>query len=136
MPDSSYSGFAYREYKGSVNGGTDTISRVFSVKSNGDRVYVELKNGPGWLTDTGAIQPNGKPAVEITVPFKTYEARRLALTISAYIYNWELLRMAAQRQQISSFSPFTLSPTAEGFGTMESNDQSIEEPNHDNLITP
>ena len=115
-------GFTYREYKGSANGGTDVISRVFSVKAKGDRIYVELKNGPGKLTNTGAIQPNGRPAAEITIPFKTYEAQRLALEVLAYLHAWDVMRLGAQRELISGFPPYLLSPPPLGDDPAESID--------------
>ncbi len=79
------SGFAYQEYMGSVNDGTDVVSRVLSVKAKGNHVYVELRNGPGLLTNTGKIQPHGEPEAAITIPFNTYEARRLAGEVLAYL---------------------------------------------------
>jgi len=108
--------FTYREYKGSANGGTDAISRVLSVKAKGDRVYFELKNSPGQLTNTGAIQPNGKPTAKITIPFKTYEARRLAGEALAYLQAWDVMRLAAQQESISGLPPYALTPpTLDGF---------------------
>ena len=103
-------GFAYQEFKGSVNDGTEVISRVFSVKAKGDRVYVELKNGPGRLTNSGAIQPNGKPAAEITILFKTHESRRLATEVLAYLQAWDVIRLAAHREVISGLPPYLLAP--------------------------
>ncbi|MGD8856966.1 MAG: hypothetical protein PVG33_11595, partial [Chloroflexota bacterium] len=102
--------FAYQEYKGSANGGVDAISRVFSVKTKGGRVYVELKNGLGRLTHTGAIQPNGKPAAEITIPLETYDARRMAVEVLAYLRAWDTLRLAAHRESVSGLPPYLLSP--------------------------
>ncbi len=116
-------GFAYREYKGSANDGTEVISRTLSVKAKGDRVYMELRNGPGRLTNTGAIQPDGKPAAEIMIPFKTHEVRRLALETLAYMQAWDVVRLAAHCESVSGLPTYLLSPLPlDGFSADPSND--------------
>ena len=87
-------GFNYREYKGTPpKNGQPATSRVLSVAVKGDNVYVELKSGPGKLTPTGAITPNGPAKVEVNVTFKLYEARRMATAVLAYLHAWDVLRM-------------------------------------------
>jgi hypothetical protein len=109
--------FSYREYKGTPprNGGR-AISRILSVAVKDDNVYVELKSGPGKLTPTGAITPNGKPQVEVNVGFKGHEAQRLAATILAYIRAWDVHRIMCHHQLVSSPAPYLLVP-AEAMGT-------------------
>ena len=87
-------GFAHKEYKGTPpqNGGT-AVSRVLSIAVKGENVYIELKTGPGKLTNTGAITPNGPAIAEVNVGFKLYEARRMAASVLAYIHAWDVMRM-------------------------------------------
>lgn len=110
-------GVSHKEYKGSVkeqpNGRKEVTSRVLSLQVKEDRVYFELKRGPGKLTNTGAIQPDGKAAVELTVPFKHYEAQRLALTVLAYLQAWDVVRLLTHRQSASPFPAYEAAPAAE-----------------------
>ncbi|MCB9005785.1 MAG: hypothetical protein H6656_00095 [Ardenticatenaceae bacterium] len=86
--------FNYREYKGTrPKNGQPATSRVLSIAVKGDNVYVELKSGPGKLTPTGAITPNGPAKVEVNVTFKLYEARRMGTAVLAYLHAWDVLRM-------------------------------------------
>lgn len=107
-------GFSHKEYKGttphhpaSPNGGT-AVSRVLSIAIKGENVYVELKTGPGKLTRTGAITPNGPARVEVNVGFKLYEARRMAASVLAYIQAWEVMRMMANQQMVGQPAPYLL----------------------------
>ncbi|MCB0008766.1 MAG: hypothetical protein KDE04_20010 [Anaerolineales bacterium] len=123
-------GFSYREYKGTPpqNGQAlspdSAVSRVLSVAVKGDNVYVELKSGPGKLTPTGAITPNGKPQVEVNVGFKQYEAQRLAATVLAYIHAWDIHRIMVHQQLVGQPAPYLLTATeavateAVGVGTL------------------
>lgn len=87
-------GFAHKEYKGTPpRNGSGVVSRVLSVAIKGDKVYIELKTGPGKLTNTGAITPDGPAIAEVNVGFKLYEARRMAASVLAYIYAWDVMRM-------------------------------------------
>jgi hypothetical protein len=106
-------GFSYKEYKGTPppNGsGNGAISRVLSIAVKGDNVYIELKTGPGKLTPTGAITPNGPAQVEVNVTFKQHEARRMAASVLAYLQAWDVLRMLAHKQAVGQPAPFTLTP--------------------------
>lgn len=110
-------GVSHKEYKGSVkqeaNGRKEVTSRVFAVQVKEDRVYLELRSGPGKLTNTGAIQPDGKAAVELTIPFKYYEVQRLALAVLAYVQAWEVVRLLTHRQSASRFPAYEIAPAAE-----------------------
>jgi hypothetical protein len=66
---------------------------VLSVVTDGENVCIELKTGPGKVTNTGAITPNGKPDVEVNVGFKLFEARRMAASVLAYLHAWDVMRM-------------------------------------------
>ena len=97
--------FSHREYKGtppkthpeqSRRNGQTAVSRVLSVAVKGENVYVELKSGPGKLTTTGTITPNGPATVEVNVTFKLYEARRMGAAVLAYLHAWDVLRMMYQ----------------------------------------
>jgi hypothetical protein len=110
--------FSHKEYKGTPpQGRSGAVSRVLSVTVKGDNVYVELKSGPGKLTATGAVMPDGKPQVEVNVGFKLYEARRLGATVLAYIQAWDVMRMLANKHAVSPPITYLLVPTAaEGNG--------------------
>jgi hypothetical protein len=110
--------FSHKEYKGTPpQGRSGAVSRVLSVTVKGDNVYIELKSGPGKLTATGAVMPDGKPEVEVNVGFKLYEARRLSATVLAYIQAWDVMRMLANKHAVSPPITYLLVPTAaEGNG--------------------
>lgn len=102
-------GFSYKEYKGTPpQNGSGAVSRVLSIAVKGENVYIELKSGPGKLTNTGAITPNGPAKVEVNVGFKLYEARRLAASVLAYIHAWDVMRMMVNQQMVSRPSPYLL----------------------------
>ncbi|MBP8000047.1 MAG: hypothetical protein KA314_14870 [Chloroflexi bacterium] len=103
--------FTYKEYKGTAQSGGKVTSRVLSVTSKGDQVYLELKTGPGKKTPTGAVTPNGKAEVEANVAFKSYEARRLGQTVLAYIQAWDILRLMAHRNLLGKMAAYELVPT-------------------------
>lgn len=106
-------GFNYKEYKGSPpQADQPAVSRVLSVNAKGENVYFELKRGPGKLTATGAITPNGPAAVEVNVAFKLYEARRLAAAVVSYIQAWEVLRMLANQHLPGKPAPYSLALAA------------------------
>jgi hypothetical protein len=84
---------------------------VLSVVVKGGNVYIELKSGPGKLTPTGAITPDGKPQVEVNVGFKRYEAQRLAATVLAYIRAWDVHRIMGYQQLVSRPAPYLLTAT-------------------------
>jgi hypothetical protein len=105
--------FSHKEYKGTPpQGRSGAVSRVLSVTVKGDNVYIELKSGPGKLTPTGAVMPDGRPEVEVNVGFKLYEARRLAATVLAYIQAWDVMRMLANKHTVSPPVTYLMVPTA------------------------
>ena len=104
-------GFRHKEYKGTpARKNRAAISRVLSVVVQGENVYMELKSGPGKMTDTGAILPNGRSTVEVNVGFKLYEARRMAASVLAYIHAWDMMRMMIHQQMVSQPPPYTFTP--------------------------
>jgi hypothetical protein len=92
---------------------------VLSVAVKGDKVYVELKSGPGKLTPTGAITPHGAATTAVNVPFKLHEARRMAASILAYLHAWDVMRMMvhhgmmmANQSMVSAPIPYLLVPAS------------------------
>lgn len=73
----------YEEFKGTVNG--QAISRVLKVKSGEGKTWVELKNGPGKRTETGAVMPAGEPTSTVSVLLDGHAARRMAMAVLAYV---------------------------------------------------
>ncbi|MCA9946543.1 MAG: hypothetical protein KC449_23845, partial [Anaerolineales bacterium] len=105
--------FSHKEYKGTPpQSGSGTVSRVLSIAVKGDNVYIELKMGPGKLTPTGAITPNGPAKVEVNVAFKLQEARRMAASVLAYIQAWDVLRILAHKQIVGQPAPYLLVATS------------------------
>jgi hypothetical protein len=78
----------FADYKGTTNG-DGPQSRVLKVKANGDKVWLEVQNGPGEVVGEGAIKPAGKPDAAVSVPLSTWEARKLAFAVLAYVQAWE-----------------------------------------------
>jgi len=78
------------EFKGSPNDGKPT-SKVLKVKTNGDKVWVRLENGPGQVIGQGAVKPVGKPESVVNIPFEPREARRLAMTVLAHLDAWTVI---------------------------------------------
>ncbi len=102
-------GFSYKEYKGTPpQNGNGAVSRVLSIAVKGENVYIKLKTGPGKLTNTGAITPNGPAKVEVNVGFKLYEARRMAASVLAYIHAWDVMRMMVNQHLVSQPMPHIL----------------------------
>ncbi len=111
----SEQGFRHKEYKGTPpRNGSDAVSRVLSVAIKGENVYIELNTGPGKLTNTGAIKPNGKPEVEVNIGFKLYEARRMAASVLAYIHAWDVMRMMVNQGMVGQPSSYTLVSATSG----------------------
>ena len=111
------SGFSYREQKGSPKGNwTGAVSRSLSVEVNDETVHLELKWGPGKLTPTGGVLPSGSPQVEVAIDLTLYQARRLAVTVLAYITAWDVHRMLVHREQVSPPASYPLAPAAMGTG--------------------
>jgi hypothetical protein len=80
----------YADYKGTPSGSGDRPqSRVLKVKANGDKIWIEVRNGPGQVVGEGAVKPKGKPDAAVSVPLSTWEARRLAFSVLAYVQAWE-----------------------------------------------
>jgi hypothetical protein len=85
----------YTEYKGSANG-DQAVSRVLRVKTNGDKTWFQLQNGPGEVVGEGAVKPKGDPETVVNVPFNIWEARRLAFTVLAHLDAWEVVTFQAR----------------------------------------
>ena len=90
----------YCEFKGTLVGG-QAVSRVLKVKTNDDKVWVRLENGPGQVIGEGAVKPAGKPTAVVNVPLTTWEARRLAMAVLAHLQAWEVATFE-QRTRASS----------------------------------
>lgn len=106
-------GFSHKEYKGTPpQGENQAVSRILSIVVKGDNVYIELKSGPGKLTHTGAITPNGPTQVEVNVAFKLHDARRMAASVLAYIQSWDVLRILAHKQIVGQPAPYLLVATS------------------------
>jgi hypothetical protein len=78
----------FTDYKGTTNG-DGPQSRVLKVNSKGDKVWLEIQNGPGEVVGEGAIKPKGKPTAAVSIPLTVWEARKLAHAALAYIHAWE-----------------------------------------------
>lgn len=106
--------FSYREQKGKI-AESGALSRSLTVEVRGERVFIELKSGPGEPTPTGAVSPAGPATVAVSVGCKRYEARRLGAAVLAYLRAWDVLRMLAQRDAAGRPQPYVVVPaTSDG----------------------
>ncbi|MCP4536017.1 MAG: hypothetical protein GY832_02625, partial [Chloroflexi bacterium] len=78
----------FTDYKGTTNG-DGPQSRVLKIKANGDKIWLEIQNGPGELVGQGAVKPKGKPTAAVSIPLTVWESRKLAHACLAYIRAWE-----------------------------------------------
>jgi hypothetical protein len=124
-------GFRHKEYKGTPpKNGQKAVSRVLSVAVKGGNVYIELKTGPGKLTNTGAITPNGPAKVEVNVGFNLYAACRMAASVLAYIHAWDVMRMLSNREMVSQPAPYLLvSATSEANSAKTTPANGVSKPN-------
>jgi len=99
----------YCEFKGTANNGQPT-SRVLKVRSNTDKVWVRLENGPGEVIGQGAVKPKGEPEAVVNVPLTTWEARRLAFAVLAHLDAWVVITFK-QRTSGSGSTPAPLLST-------------------------
>jgi len=81
----------FKDYKGGSGSG-GVISRVLSIKTQDDTVWIEIKNGPGKKTKTGAVEPAGEATSAVAIPIKIPDARRMALAVLSYIAAQEAAR--------------------------------------------
>lgn len=53
------------------------LSRRMFLKKSGDKIFINITEGPGKLSDTGAILPAGEPTVKIGVPVTIEDFREM-----------------------------------------------------------
>ena len=99
----------YIEYKGTANNGQPT-SRVLKVRTNTDKTWFRLENGPGEVIGQGAVKPKGEPEAVVNVPLTTWEARRLAFAVLAHLDAWVVIT-SKQRTSGSGSTPAPLLST-------------------------
>jgi hypothetical protein len=81
-------GVSFADYKGTANSDAPQ-SRVLLVETDGQTVWLEVQNGRGQVVGQGAVKPAGDPTAAVSIPLSTWEARKLAGAILAYIQAWE-----------------------------------------------
>lgn len=99
----------YTEFKGTANG-DQAVSRVLKVKTNADKTWFRLENGPGRVIGQGAVKPAGEPEAVVNVPFNAWEARRLAFAVLAHLDAWVVITFK-QRTSGSGSTPAPLLST-------------------------
>ncbi len=83
----------FRDYKGGRDGSGAVISRVLTIKTKEQQVWIDLQNGVGEELFEGAVKPQGKPFAEISIPLTVFECRKLALATLAYLHAWDVWKM-------------------------------------------
>jgi hypothetical protein len=78
----------FTDHKGSEREGK-VQSRVLTIKTKGDTVWFEVKNGPGEVMGQGAVKPKGDPDVDVSIGLSIWDSRRLAAAVLAYVAAWE-----------------------------------------------
>lgn len=81
-----------KDYKGQTKSGT-TTSRVLTITTKEKGYFMELTNGPGKETPTGAVTPAGRPetAVNVFLPFA--QARMIAAEILEYLTAYKVAQL-------------------------------------------
>ena len=80
----------YVEYKGTPQGEA-AISRMLVIERVEARnpFKITVSRGPGKVTETGAIQPVGKPEASLSMLLPEFDARRIAYTILRHLAAFE-----------------------------------------------
>ncbi len=78
---------SFKFYGGSSKNG-QVLSRTcrFDLKFTEGKVFIEVAEGPGKKTSTGAIQPAGKPTTSVTIALTPWQAAALAARVCAYLF--------------------------------------------------
>ena len=76
----------YREYKGTARNG-EVVSRRFSINTKDGKVFVELEQGPGQKTETGAVVPvKGASTSTVRIVLnRNTEARKVGAEMYAFL---------------------------------------------------
>lgn len=91
----------YTEYKGGHVEG-QLQSRVLRINMSGDKIWFNLKQGPGELTanGTGAVKPkSGAPTDEVNISMTIEQARAMACNVLEYIFAWRV------QQKLMNYHP-------------------------------
>ncbi len=89
------------DYKGSPTARDgQPLSRVLKVENReGGKVVIQCTNGPGLLTETGAVKPiRGQADAEIAVIIPTWEARKLGQAVTAYLTAWDVTSYQGRKE--------------------------------------
>lgn len=107
----------YVEYKGTPQGEA-AVSRVLVVERVEARnpFKITVSRGPGKVTETGAIQPLGKPEASLSMLLSEFDARRIAYTILRHLAAFEAAtyhaRVAAGTRHDAEPEPPAAAPEA------------------------
>lgn len=80
----------YSSFAGGKTNADLIISRVVKMRTKDGQVWIQVQNGPG-VHQGGVVKPNGRPAVEISVPMTIFEARKLGHACLAYLQTADVL---------------------------------------------
>lgn len=61
------------------------LSRTMSLGMMGDKLFVNMQQGEGKLSETGLIIPNGQPKVKLGVGMSVQDFQEVLVTCKAYI---------------------------------------------------
>ena len=64
---------------GTTQGEHGPISRVMYLGRSGDKIFINMSEGPGKLSETGAIMPDGKPTKEVSVGMNIDDFREMII---------------------------------------------------------
>lgn len=79
----------YKKYTVSMGGtknGKDgkPVSRMMTLGLSGDKIFINMQEGPGKLSSTGAIMPDGTPTSKISVGMSKDDFREMMM----YTHDW------------------------------------------------
>jgi len=86
------------DFKGGKDSQDNVISRVLKIHRRDDKVWIQVRNGPGEESYGGVVKPVGKPTAEVSIPLTVFEARKLAFAALAYLHSWDVLRALRVQQ--------------------------------------
>jgi len=84
------------DHKGGTNANEMGVARVLKIQGKGDKVWIQVTNGPGRFLAEGAVKPVGQPTAEVSIPLTVFEARKMGFACLAYLQAREVGRVSSR----------------------------------------
>jgi len=89
------------DFKGGRGSNNFLVSRVLKIETKQDKVWIEVRNGPGQELGEGAFRPNGK-GVSVSMPLTIFEGRKMGFACLAYVQAWEIAKAISDQHPVIS----------------------------------